>query len=365
MSSTTYFFENQDFIQTHPPIITSSDCEGAGEVFSVASNPSQYAGNDMDHFFRDPKYLTVSSQLHLEALAQSVGKVWTLSPTFRAEQSDTARHLSEFYMLEAEISFIDDLQQVMDIVERLVQNIVTRLHHSLVGEELLSARDLHKFDENEVTRGGLEKRWLRLIEGQWPRISYTAAVLLLQEAVSRNAVCFEFPLTFGAGLQAEHEKYIADTVGNGGPVFVTDYPRDSKAFYMAPTPSPPGCLSSNSTVSCFDLLVPEMCEIAGGSMREHRLDAMLTTLGNRGMLLAESTNQPRQDEIEGSRQGSGPIDISSVPESLRWYVDLRRYGSVPHGGFGLGLDRLLCYLSGVPSIRDVVSFPRWHGRCDC
>jgi asparaginyl-tRNA synthetase len=268
-------------------------------------------------------------------------------------------------MLEAEISFIDDLQQIMDIVERLVQRMVTRLRNSIVGEELLSVRDLHKFNKSEVTRSGLEKRWVRLIEGKWPRIPYTAAVLLLQEAVSRNSVCFEFPVSLGTGLQAEHEKYIADTVGNGGPVFVTDYPRDSKAFYMAPTPSPQGCLSSGPTVSCFDLLIPDMCEIAGGSMREHRLDAMLTTLENRGMLLSESTTQPREGEIEGSRQGSVPIDLSRVPESLRWYVDLRRYGSVPHGGFGLGFDRLLCYLSGVSSIRDVVTFPRWHGRCDC
>jgi asparaginyl-tRNA synthetase len=364
LSSSTVFFENEGFIQTHPPIITSSDCEGAGEVFTVTSTPGEVSENNPELFFREPKYLTVSSQLHLEALSQSVGKVWTLAPTFRAEKSDTTRHLSEFYMLEAEISFSDDLHRVMDVVERLLTKIASRLNSSQVGGELLAARDTQDTEAGGITRDMLQNRWLRLIEGRWPRISYAEAVTLLQDASSRNLVVFDFPPTLEAGLQAEHEKYIAETVGKSGPVFVTDYPRDIKAFYMSPSLTAPGEAPA-STVSCFDLLVPELCEIAGGSMREHRLGPLLMAMEKSGLLTPRGEGQPLPEDVERTRDGSLAIDIARVPESLRWYVDLRRYGSVPHGGFGLGFDRLLCYLSGVSSIRDIVSFPRWHGRCDC
>lgn len=347
IASLTQFFAGRSFIQTHPPIITSSDCEGAGEVFTVTpASDAPVNGNKDDpqeHFFRSRKYLTVSTQLHLEALAQAVGNVWTLSPVFRAEKSDTSRHLSEFYMLEAEMSFVDDLGPVMDLAEDMLRSLSSSLIESPTIQDLLfrsrhSGSDLAPADE-------VKRRWEGLTRRDWPRISYSDAVALLQQ----KSDLFEHKPAWGSGLQSEHEKFLAEYVGGGEkPVFVTNYPREIKAFYMRETqptsPQVPG-----PTVDCFDLLVPEFCEIAGGSMREHRLDLLLDAMKRHGILKA-------------SQEGAADGPSSS---SLDWYVDLRRWGSPPHGGFGVGFDRLLSYLSGVQTIRDIVAFPRWHGRCDC
>lgn len=367
--NSTTFFDHRQFVQTHPPIITSSDCEGAGEVFTVAvDSESETKGatkkleSTSDQFFRSPKYLTVSSQLHLEALAKSVGKVWTLSPTFRAEKSDTPRHLSEFYMLEAELCFVEDVNDVMDVVESLLRDLSSRLQKSALSEELMSAWSSRPQDQDSgMTQHNLATRWQGLTGDRWPRIAYKEAITILQEAVSRQQVHFDFPPALGSGLQAEHEKYLAELVGKGSPVFVTDYPRDIKAFYMAPSSSSDGSLP---TVACFDLLVPELCEIAGGSMREHRLDPLLKAMHahgllNRAKLDPDLSSAPADDQLVSRDL------VQGVPPGLQWYVDLRRYGSVPHGGFGLGFDRLLSYLTGVSNIRDVVGFPRWYGRCDC
>lgn len=354
----TSHFARQDFVQCHPPIITSSDCEGAGEVFTVAPyaaststlEPANQAKEREDHFFGSPKYLTVSSQLHLEALAQSVNKVWALSPTFRAEKSDTARHLSEFYMLEAELAFVDDLQVVMNVVEDLLRAVATELQSSVIGQELLESRARDQgTDSASLSRDALAQRWQGLIDGPWPRITYEAALQHLNDAVKQGKAAFEFAPGHEDGLQTEHERYLAESLGHSGPIFVTDYPRNIKPFYMAPSADSQVEGQTPSTVACFDLLVPELCELVGGSMREHRLPELLKSMQEHGL------PTPGMDESE-SEVARG---------SLQWYVDLRRYGSVPHGGFGLGFDRLLCYLSGVSNIRDVVSFPRWHKRCDC
>ncbi|KAH7095160.1 hypothetical protein FB567DRAFT_430836 [Paraphoma chrysanthemicola] len=339
----TSYFAQQDFVQCHPPIITSSDCEGAGEVFTVApeAHSTQISGTTSqiteqeDLFFGSPKYLTVSSQLHLEALAQSVNKVWTLSPTFRAEKSDTARHLSEFYMLEAELAFVTDLKDVMDVVENLLRAVATALQSSVVGQELLEARARDQgADATSVSQSVLAQRWRRLIEGPWPRITYDAAIQHLKDAVAQGHAVFEYAPGHDDGLQTEHERYLAESVGRGGPVFVTDYPRNIKPFYMAPSNASETESQATSTVACFDLLVPEICELVGGSMREHRLNELLKSMKDHGLSVASDT---ASDAADGS---------------LQWYADLRRYGSVPHGGFGLGFDRLLCYLSGVSNIRD-------------
>jgi asparaginyl-tRNA synthetase len=353
----TNYFAQQDFVQCHPPIITSSDCEGAGEVFTVTPEAPSPVNHQLttqvkeheDMFFGSPKYLTVSSQLHLEALAQSVNKVWTLSPTFRAEKSDTARHLSEFYMLEAELAFVEDLQVVMNVVEDMLRAVATELQSSVVGQELLEARARdHSTDAVCVSQNTLAQRWQGLISGPWPRITYEAAIQHLKDAVDRGSVDFEFAPEHKEGLQTEHERYLAESVGRGGPVFVTDYPRTIKPFYMAPSnDSKTEGQQTGSTVACFDLLVPEICELVGGSLREHRLPKLLENMEAHGL------------------HGMAGTDPEASHGSLQWYVDLRRYGSVPHGGFGLGFDRLLCYLSGASNIRDVVSFPRWHKRCDC
>jgi asparaginyl-tRNA synthetase len=343
-------------VQVHPPIITSSDCEGAGEVFSIAPDPPSTLPKDdqgqlqqrEESFFGSPKYLTVSGQLHLEALAQAVGKVWTLSPTFRAEKSDTARHLSEFYMLEAELAFVEELGGVMDVVEGMLRAVASQLQESHVGAELLEARARdHAEDDTAVSHQVLAQRWRGLVDGPWPRITYNDAVQHLTDAVSQGEAHFEFAPGHKEGLQTEHERFLAESLGRGGPIFVTDYPRQMKPFYMAPSSGEPANAHATATVACFDLLVPELCELVGGSMREHRLAELQQSMDDHGL---KSTSSPDAHAAEGS---------------LQWYLDLRRYGSVPHGGFGLGFDRLLCYLSGVANIRDVVSFPRWHKRCDC
>lgn len=352
----TNYFASHGFVQVHPPIITSSDCEGAGDVFTVATEPppspsegtSSPAPQPTEAFFGSPKYLTVSSQLHLEALAQSVGKVWTLSPTFRAERSDTARHLSEFYMLEAEVAFVDGLADIMDVIEGLLRAVATELQSSHVGQELLDARTQdHEEDGASVSHTALAKRWQGLVDGPWPRITYHNAIEYLKDAVAQGTVHFEFAPDHEDGIQTEHERFLAASLGRGGPIFVTDYPRSIKPFYMAPTSGIPEDAHGPATVACFDLLVPDVCELAGGSMREHQLSELVQSMDYHGL------------------RGASDASSASPENSLQWYLDLRRYGSVPHGGFGLGFDRLLCYLSGVANIRDVVSFPRWYKRCDC
>lgn len=357
IATLTQFFATRDFIQTHPPIITSSDCEGAGEVFTVTPATKKEDETD-ESFFRVRKYLTVSTQLHLEALAQSVGNVWTLSPTFRAERSDTSRHLSEFYMLEAEMSFVDELGGIMDLIEGMLRHLATTLYTSRVAQELRSPSDKSSGDSagDRASPEEVDKRWQGLMQLSWPRLTYTEAIKIL----NADEQLFEHKPRWGEGLQSEHEKHIARVVGQGKPVFVTDYPRSIKAFYMRPTQThaqatadaPASC---QDTADCFDLLVPEFCEIAGGSMREHRLPQLLDTMNRHGIFtsaLEDSTN-PNVDE-------------STAPAcSLDWYADLRRWGCPPHGGFGLGFDRLVGYLSGIQTIRDTVTFPRWYGRCDC
>ena len=350
----TSFFNDEGFTQTHTPIITSSDCEGAGEVFTVSSKASTVSGQNseagqVEPFFRSPKYLTVSSQLHLEALAQSVGHVWTLSPTFRAEKSDTARHLSEFYMLEAEMAFTDDMNVVMDLIKRMLCHVASDLRQHPVVQEILS-RSATQSEEDDIQMTSaqtLDHRWdsLQIVDRtpiggdsnptypKWPVLTYTECIGYLERAAADNPSLFEFAPTWHDGLQAEHEKWLAQNFMS--PLFITDYPRHQKPFYMAPN-------ADGKTVRCFDLIFPDLCELVGGSMREHRSKELLDTMKEHGLLKDTS--------------GASGLD---------WYVDLRRYGSVPHGGFGLGFDRLLCYLTGVNNIRDVVAFPRWYGRCEC
>lgn len=337
LASLSQFFSEQKFQQTHPPIITSSDCEGAGETFRVE------AGTKKDPFSEKEQYLTVSSQLHLEAFAQALGDVWTISPTFRAERSDTSRHLSEFYMLEAEMGFVDDMEEIMDFIQKMMAGVLTRLKAGDAWNDLESFR-LHPRDPTERqsmadldSRDVLEKRWNGLLTPErWPRITYTKAIELLQEKGSG----FEYPPTWGKGLQSEHEKYLATLLGGEDgvykPVFVTRYPRAIKAFYMRQSAENP---PQGDVFDCFDLIVPDLGELAGGSMREHRLDKLKANM---------KVHMGKEE-----------------PAALAWYTDLRRWGSPPHGGFGIGFDRLLSYLTGVKSIRDIVAFPRLYGHIHC
>ncbi|KAF7169254.1 hypothetical protein CNMCM5623_002072 [Aspergillus felis] len=371
---------NGGYVQVQPPLITSSDCEGAGETFTVLPRETiMDPKSEGLHFFRGPKYLTVSSQLHLEAYAAELGNVWAISPTFRAEKSDTPRHLSEFYMLEAEMNFMNDLESLTDAVEYVVRDLTRRLYESPVGQEILAAKRSGESGQDDAGNGAvsnLRQRWVDLMEGpRWRRITYTQAMELLEGAVARGEVSFEYAPTWTEGLQLEHEKYIVDVINRGQPVFVTDYPKAIKPFYMAPSQVAQGkeedVRAPGETVACFDLLLPEVSEVAGGSLREHRLPNIIQNMRDHGLI---------KERLYPSTGGAGETSTTeTAPEQplyphlqpyedlghLQWYADLRRWGSAPHGGFGLGFDRFLSYLAGVSSVRDVVAFPRYFGRADC
>lgn len=347
-------------------MITSSDSEGAGEVFSVWHSGDELDGSkDMEStrkYFKAPKYLTVSSQLHLEALALAVGKVWALSPTFRAEKSDTPRHLSEFYMLEAEMAFLDDLGILMDMPEKMIKHVLLGLTGSKIGAELLSAKlpkNNQSTSESYLNNEMLSKRWRNALDYEWPRITYREALALIQNKITQRTATFTTDPNTAKGLQNEHERFLVQEVGNGCPVFVTEYPQKNKPFYMAANSHTPN--GEPATVACFDLLVPELGEIVGGSIREHRLPELLASMKEKGL----SVPSDASGDLNSITSTSDPLYSDETNHVLDWYLDLRRYGSVSHGGFGLGFDRFLAYMAGVSNIRDVVAFPRWYGRCDC
>jgi len=309
------FFQSRGFVWVHTPIITSSDCEGAGELFSVTSldigNPPKGETGAVDFtqdFFGKRAYLTVSGQLEAEFLAMSLGNVYTFGPTFRAENSNTSRHLSEFWMIEPEMAFAD-LSDDMRLAEAFFR--------------FLCAQALEK-GEKEIAF--LEKQYKRtsmtdlisLSETPFVHISYTDAVKELKNAKEQ----FEFPVEWGADLQSEHERYLTDKVFNG-PVIVIDYPKEIKAFYMRLNPD-------GKTVAAMDVLAPKIGEIIGGSQREERLEVL-------------------EDRMRDSKVPS---------ENLQWYLDLRRFGSAPHAGFGLGFERMVQYITGMTNIRDVIPCPR-------
>lgn len=318
------FFAEEGFFKTNPPIITTSDCEGAGELFQVESKTVLDSKGKELPFFGKPSYLTVSTQLHLEVLCASLGKVWSLSPTFRAEASDTNRHLSEFWMLEGEVAFIDDVRQLTKFTEKMIKSVVGEL----VEDKNMMATNLIKSQRSEETNEGtiekLQQRWSSLYSKEWACVTYTEALSILKE----SGINFKIPLRYEDGLASEHEKWLAGEYFKG-PVFVIDYPKEMKPFYMKLN-------DDGVTVACFDLLVPDVGEIIGGSVREHSLEKLEHEMEARGM------NR----------------------EDMSWYLSTRLNATVPHGGFGLGFERLLCYLSGVANVRDVVPFPRAHDECD-
>jgi len=311
------FFQERGFVYVQTPIITANDCEGAGEMFRVTTldplaPPKSAGGVDWSQdFFAERTGLTVSGQLQGELFATAFSDIYTFGPTFRAENSNTSRHAAEFWMIEPEIAFAD-LADDCQLAEDFLRYLVTyALEHC--GEDLAFF--------NERIEPGLIARLETLAAASFQRVSYTEAVERLQGA-GRS---FEFPVTWGSDLQSEHERYLTEEVFQG-PVFVTDYPKQIKAFYMRQN-------DDGQTVAAMDLLVPRVGEIIGGSQREERLDFLQARMAEQGMHAG----------------------------SLDWYLDIRRWGSCPHAGFGLGFERFLMYVTGMENIRDVIPFPRTPG----
>jgi asparaginyl-tRNA synthetase len=306
------FFKERDFFYIHTPILTSSDCEGAGALFRVSSlepEPSLSSAERPDSdFFGSPVNLTVSGQLSAEMFALSLGDVYTFGPTFRAENSNTRRHAAEFWMVEPEMAFCD-LSGNMDLAESFVRYLVSHIMSHCAEDVALFARFVDK-----TLMDSLE----RISSMDCIRVSYTDAV----EILVRNRHRFSFEISFGKDLQSEHERFLAEEHFKG-PVIVYDYPKDIKPFYMRLN-------DDGRTVAAMDMLVPGIGEIIGGSQREERFSVL----------------EARMD------------DLSLPKEKYWWYLDSRRYGSVPHSGFGLGFERMLMFVTGIQNIRDVIPFPR-------
>ena len=303
------FFQSQGFIYVHAPIITANDAEGAGEAFVVTTrDDAQY---DKD-FFGKKASLTVSGQLEAEAYALAFRDVYTFGPTFRAENSNTVRHAAEFWMIEPEIAFAD-LEDDMDLIEDTIKYCISYVKENCPAE-------MNFF--NTMIDKDLENRLNKVLNSPFARLSYSEGIEVLKKAVADGVKFDNSKIEWGMDLQSEHERYLCEK-HIGGPVFITDYPKDIKSFYMRMN-------DDNKTVAACDLLVPGIGEIVGGSQREERYDRLVA----------------RMDELGMKKEG------------LEWYLDLRRYGGVQHAGFGIGFERLLMYITGMQNIRDVLPFPR-------
>ena len=315
------FFQEKGFVYVHTPIITSSDCEGAGEMFNLTTfdlnDVPKNKDGEIDYlkdFFGKPAHLTVSGQLNVETYAHAFRNVYTFGPTFRSENSNTVKHASEFWMIEPEICFAD-LKDDMDLAEEMIKYIIKYVLDNC-PEEM-------EFFNNFIDKGLFEKL-NNVLSSDFARITYTDAVKELE----KNNDKFEFPVHWGTDLQTEHERYLCEVIFKK-PVFVTDYPAEIKAFYMKQNPD-------GKTVAAADLLAPGIGEIIGGSQREDSLEIL-------------------QNKIKA---------LGMKEEDYWWYLDLRRYGSVRHAGFGLGFERMMMYLTGMQNIRDVIPFPRTPKNCE-
>ncbi len=312
------FFQKKNYVYVNTPLITASDCEGAGEMFNVTTIGYTDKYKNMEDYYADDFFgkragLSVSGQLEGETAALAMGKIYTFGPSFRAEKSNTPKHLAEFWHVEPEIAFAE-LPDVIEIAEEMVKFVIGTVLEKCPNEMAF----FDKWMEN-----GLIDRLTKLINDDFGTITYTEAIELLKKA----DVDFQYPVEWGCDLQTEHERYISEKIFNKA-VFVTDYPKEIKSFYMKQNPD-------GKTVAAVDLLVPGVGEIIGGSEREADYDKLVEAMKARGMAM-----EPYAD-----------------------YLDLRKFGSVPHGGFGLGFERLIMYVTGVQNIRDVVLFPRTVNNC--
>ncbi len=318
--STHQFFQDEGFIYLNTPIITASDCEGAGQMFRVTTLPLDkppLKDGKVDFsqdFFGKSAYLTVSGQLEGEIYATALGKVYTFGPTFRAENSNTSRHLAEFWMIEPEAAFFE-LADNMALAERYLQRLLSDLLNKC-------QEDMAFFDER--IQPGLRASLEAVLKKPFEHLSYTDAVAILEKSGQK----FEYPCSWGSDLQAEHERYLTEHHVKG-PVILYNYPRSIKPFYMR-------CNDDGKTVTAMDVLVPGVGEIIGGSQREERLDVLLARMAEMGL----------------------------HEQDYWWYIDLRRFGTVPHSGFGLGLERVVQWVTGMTNIRDCIPFPRTPGSAE-
>ena len=315
------FFNERGFVYVHTPIITGSDCEGAGEMFHITTldmdNPPRTEDGKVDYsqdFFGKSTSLTVSGQLEGECMAMAFSNIYTFGPTFRAEKSNTTRHAAEFWMMEPEIAFAD-LSDMMDLAEDMMKYVLSYVMENCPNEMAF----FNQFYDKELL-----ERLHHIVSSDFVRLPYTEAVKLLEEHKDE----FEYPVFWGCDLQTEHERYLTEKVFKK-PVFVTDYPKEIKAFYMRLN-------DDGKTVAAADLLVPGIGEIIGGSQREERYDVLLDRIRELGL------NE----------------------EDYSWYLDLRKYGGTKHAGYGLGFERLIMYIAGVGNIRDVLPFPRTTGSAE-
>ncbi len=313
------FFTDRGFFYIHTPIISTSDCEGAGEMFHVSTfdpeNPPRANGkiDFSQDFFKEPASLTVSGQLEGEICAMGLSKIYTFGPTFRAENSNTTRHLAEFWMIEPEMAFYE-LQDNMLLAQEFVQDVIKQVLSA-------SGSELEFLASQEWAQSGHLDNLRRVVEAPFTTMDYTDAIRILEQ----SGRTFEYPVKWGIDLQSEHERFLTDEYVKG-PVTVINYPKEIKAFYMRLN-------EDGKTVRAMDVLVPRLGEIVGGSQREERHDVLLEKIRAMGL-----------DE-----------------RSYWWYLELRKFGTVPHSGFGLGFERLLMYLTGMTNIRDVIGFPRFPG----
>ncbi|MED5419143.1 MAG: asparagine--tRNA ligase, partial [Verrucomicrobiota bacterium] len=305
------FFEERDFVYVHTPIITANDCEGAGEMFQVTTQPD--GGSDQEEFFGKAAHLTVSGQLEGETFACALTNIYTFGPTFRAENSHTSRHASEFWMIEPEMAFCN-LEGDMDLAEEFVKELTREILEGPDDDFGLFSRFVDK---------ELEERLRCIVDRPFARLSYTEAVEILE----KSGQSFDYPVGWGENLQSEHERYLTEEHCRS-PVTVYDYPEAIKPFYMRRN-------DDGKTVAAMDVLVPGIGEIVGGSQREERLEVLRMTMGREGL----------------------------SEDAYGWYLDLRRFGTVPHAGFGLGFERMLMLVTGVQNIRDVIPYPRTPGVC--
>lgn len=327
--ATHRFFQEEGFLYVQTPLITASDCEGAGEMFRVTTLPlddiqkvpttSSGSANFTFDFFSKPTYLTVSGQLSGESYACALGDIYTFGPTFRAENSQTSRHLAEFHMIEPEMAFTD-LWGAMENAERYVKSVVKYAMEQC-------DQDIAFFEKFIAPE--LKNRLNKLVDEPFVRIQYKDAIKLLQDEIAKDRSRWQFPdVEFGTDLSTEHERWLAEEKFQSC-VFVHNYPRKIKAFYMRDN-------EDGETVDSFDLLVPGIGELIGGSQREERLTNLQAKLAEFGL----------------------------NPEDYWWYLDLRRFGSVPHSGYGLGFERLVCYVTGIENIREAIAFPRYPGNAE-